>query len=208
MMKITKSLWILMFFATFSLHLFSASKVENSSIKTAVIFNTLCAKCHEGECSGRLSFDTGSKTASRHIKRYADDANISKGETEEFFNLLNYMKMECALWMPDNGKWELENLSHFALPSAKGYFIPLGILKEGKYHIKIKIKEDIHFRIEVLSDHFEHYIDISSCPDRKNETFQFTIDKPVNTFLRMQSRESLKIIDLEIKRDNLEAKTE
>lgn len=200
-MKITKSLWILIFFAIFTLRLFPASKVENGSTKTAVIFNTLCAKCHEGECSGRLSFDTGSKAASRHIQRYAEDTHITKGETEEFFNLLNYMKTECALWMPDNGRWKPENLSHFSLPSAKGYFIPLGILQEGKYHIEIKIKEDTHFRIEVLSDDFQHYLDISSCPDRKNEIFQFTIDDPVNTFLRLQSRKPLQIIDLELKRD-------
>ena len=201
-MKITKYLWLCMIFTTFPLHLSSAPKVESSSIKTSVIFNTLCAKCHEGECSGRLSFDTGSKAASNHIKRYAGDTNISKGETEEFFNLLNYMKTECALWMPDNGKWKPENLSHFALPSSKGYFIPLGVLKEGKYHIEIKLKDDIHFRVEVLSDHFDHYLDRSICPDGKKETLQFTIDKTVNIFLRMQSRKPLYIIDLNLQKDN------
>ena len=200
-MKITKYLWLAILFITFPIHLFSAPKVENSSIKTSVIFNTLCAKCHEGECSGRLSFDTGSKAASSHIKRYAGDTNISKGETEEFFSLLNYMKTECALWMPDNGKWKPENLSHFALPSSKGYFIPLGILKEGKYHIEMKLKDDIHFRVEVLSDHFEHFLDISACPDGKKQVLKFTIDKEVNTFLRIQSRRSFHIIDLNILKD-------
>jgi len=201
-MKMSKYLWLAILFITFPLHLSSAQKVEKSSIKTSVIFNTLCAKCHEGECSGRLSFTMGAKAASNHIKRYAGDANISKGETEEFFSLLNYMKTECTLWMPDNGKWEPENLSHFALPSSKGYFIPLGVLKEGKYHLEIKLKDDIHFRVEVLSDHFEHYLDISACPDGKKETFQFTINKSVNTFLRIQSRIPLQITDLNIKKDN------
>ncbi len=189
-------------FTTFPLHLVSAQKVENSSIKTSVIFNTLCAKCHEGECSGRLSFDTGSKAANSHIKRYAGDTNISKSETEEFFSLLNYMKTECALWMPDNGKWKPENLSHFALPTSKGYFIPLGVLKAGKYHLEIKLKDNIHFRVEVLSDHFEHYLDISACPDGKKETFQFTINKSVNTFLRIQSRIPFQIMDLNVKRND------
>lgn len=201
-MKITKYIWLSMLFATFPLHLLSAPKVENSSMKTSVIFNTLCAKCHEGECSGRLSFDTGSKAASSHIKRYAGDINISKGETEEFFSLLNYMKTECTLWMPNNGKWEPENLSHFALPSSKGYFIPLGLLKEGIYHIEIKLKDDIHFRVEVLSDHFDHFLDRSICPDGEKETLQFTIDKSANTFLRIQSRKPLQIIDLNLKKHN------
>ncbi len=201
-MKMSKYLWLGILFVSFPMHLSSAPKVEDSSIKTSVIFNTLCAKCHEGECSGRLSFDTGSKAASSHIKRYAGDVNISKGETEEFFSLLNYMKTECALWMPDNGKWKPENLSHFALPSSKGYFIPLGVLKEGKYHLEIKLKDDVHFRVEVLSDHFEHFLDISACPDGKKETFQFTINESVNTFLRIQSRIPLQIMDLNIKKDN------
>ena len=199
-MKITKYVWLGMLFFTFSLHLYSTQKVENSSIKTSVIFNTLCAKCHEGECSGRLSFDTGSKAASSHIKRYVGDINISKGETEEFFSLLNYMKIECALWMPYKGKWKPENLSHFALPSAKGYFIPLGALKEGKYRVEVKLKEDIHFRVEVLSNHFEHSLDIWTCPDAEKETLQFTIDKSSNTFLRMQSRKPMHIIGLNIKK--------
>ncbi len=201
-MKMTKYVWLWILFATFPLHLASAQKVENSSIKTSVIFNTLCAKCHEGECSGRLSFDTGSKAASNHIKRYAGDTNISKAETEEFFSLLNYMKTECALWMPESGKWKVENLSHFALPSSKGYFIPLGVLKEGEYHIEIKLKDDVHFRVEVLSDHFEHYLDISACPDGKKETFQFTINEAVNTFLRIQSRTPLQIMDMNVKKDD------
>ncbi len=201
-MKMTKYLWLAILFITFPLHLSSAQKVEKSSIKTSVIFNTLCAKCHEGECSGRLSFNTGSKAASNHIKRYTGDINISKGETEEFFSLLNYMKTECALWMPSDGKWKVENISRFALPSSKGYFIPLGIPKEGKYHIEIKLKDDIHFRVEILSDHFEHFLDVSVCPDGKKKTLQFTIEKEVNIFLRIQSRRSFNITDLNILRDN------
>ena len=199
-MYILKYLWVGILFFTFPLPLLPNPKVENSSIKTSVIFNTLCAKCHEGECSGRLSFDTGSKAASNHIKRYAGDMNISKGETEEFFSLLNYMKTECALWMPHNGKWKPENLLHFALPSSKGYFIPLGVLKEGKYHLEIKLKNDVHFRVEILSDHFEHFLDISACPDDKKQILKFTIEKEVNTFLRIQSRRSLQIIDLNLKK--------
>ena len=201
-MKTIKCLWLSILFATFFSPLFSASKAEISSTKTAVIFNTLCAKCHEGECSGRLSYDTGSSTVIRHIKRYAEDTNISKEETEELFSLLNHMKTECALWMPDNGRRESKNLASFALPSAKGYFIPLGILKEGKYHVEIKIKDKILFSIEALSDHFEHYLHVSVCPDEKEKTLQFTIDRPANIFLRIQSKEPLQIIDLKIKKDN------
>ncbi|RRS29828.1 MAG: hypothetical protein P794_10070 [Epsilonproteobacteria bacterium (ex Lamellibrachia satsuma)] len=193
--------YILTCFLTFPLYLSSAPKVENSSIKTAVIFNTLCAKCHEGECSGRLSFDTGSKVAGNHIKHYAGDINISKEEIKEFFTLLNHMKTECIVWMPDAGKRNMKKLSLFALPSGKGYFVPLGSLQKGKYSLEIKLKEDIHFRIEVLSDKFEHFLDISACPNCEKEPLQFTIDRPANTFLRIRSRKTFQIIDLNVKKD-------
>ena len=187
-------------FAAFPLS--SAEKAPNISTKTAVIFNTLCAKCHEGECSGRLSFDTGSEAANSHIKRYAGDSNVSEGEAKEFFTLLNYMKKECAVLMPDNGKWKPENLSHFALPAHDSYFIPMGDLEVGSYRLDIEIKEDILFRVEVLSDRLEPYLDQSVCPDRQERMLHFTIDEPVNAFLRIRSRKPLHIIVLEIKKDD------
>ena len=201
MMKIVNILFILTFFTSFPIPLSSADAIESISTKSAVIFNTLCAKCHEGECSGRLSFDTGSESASSHIKRYAGDANISRTEIKEFFALLNYMKKECALLMPDDGKWKQENLSRFALPSHDSYFIPLGHLKRGKYHLNIATKEEVHYRVEVLSDRFDPYVDQSACPEQK-KNIRFTIDEPVNAFLRIRSKKPLHIITLEIIEDN------
>lgn len=36
---------------------------------TVVRFSTVCFNCHEGECSGRLSFDSGARAAQDHIRR-------------------------------------------------------------------------------------------------------------------------------------------
>jgi hypothetical protein len=41
------------------------------SIATIVEFNTVCSDCHAGECSGRLSFDSGPAAARAHISRIA-----------------------------------------------------------------------------------------------------------------------------------------
>ncbi len=197
MTKMTIFLFLVTLFSPLTLS--SAEESQNISTKTAVIFNTLCAKCHEGECSGRLSFDTGSKAADSHIKRYAGDTTVSKDESKEFFTLLNHMKTKCALLMPDGDKWEQENLSYFALPSSKGYFIPLGLLKSGKYLIVIKTKEEIHFRVEVISNRFDSFLDATVCPDQKEESLGFTLDETANTFLRIQSRKPLHITAMEIK---------
>jgi len=199
MIKITNILFLIAIFSTVPSALFSAEKVEGITTKTAVIFNTLCAKCHEGECSGRLSFNTGSRAAYGHIKRYAEDINISEEETEGFFTLLNHMKKECELLMPDTKKWKLENLSRFALPSHKSYFIPLGILKNGNYHLTIETEEKALFRVEVISDHFDPYLDKSVCPDQKEQILAFSVDKSINAFLRIRSRKALHIVTLEVK---------
>ena len=197
MIKITFFLFLATLFSPLTLS--SAEESQNISTKTAVIFNTLCAKCHEGECSGRLSFDTGSKAAGSHIKRYASDTNISKVESGEFFTLLNYMKKKCAIFMPKNATWKQENLSRFALPSSKGYFIPLGLLKSGKYLIMIKTKEGAHFRVEVISDRFDSFLDTTFCPDQKEGSLNFILDDTVNIFLRIQSKKPLHVTAFEIR---------
>jgi len=194
---------VYIFFITlfFPLFLLSSGKTENISTGSAVIFNTLCSKCHEGECSGRLSFDTGSRTAASHIKRYTEESNLSKAKIKEFFSLLNHMKKECAIYMPDRDKGETANLSRFMLPSLKGYFIPLGLLESGIYHIEIKTKEDIHFQTEILSDHFEHFLNQEICPEKKHNALQFAITSPATVFLRIKSRYPLHIISLKIEKE-------
>ena len=201
----TKTLFYLLLFTLFytlPLSLFSSETAENISTGSAVTFNTLCSKCHEGECSGRLSFDTGSKTAGSHIRRYSEENNLSKSKIKEFFSLLNHMKKECTVYMPDTEKWKPNNLSHFILPSFKGYFIPLGLLESGIYHIEIKTKEDIHFQTEILSEHFDHFLNQEICPEKKNNILQFTINKPSTLFLRIKSRSPLHILLLKVEKDN------
>jgi len=170
----------------------------DTTTQTSVIFNTLCAKCHEGECSGRLSFDTGSEAARHHISHYSGEANLTERKTREFFRLLNYMKKRCAIYMPEGGKWELKHLSHFALPSHKGYFIPLGTLKKGRYRLLIQTKEEIPFRLEILSDKIDSIYNQSIRSAKKGQMLHFSIERPTTTFVRIRSREPLHLITLEI----------
>lgn len=195
-----KFLSLIVFLIVFTIPAFSVDKAQNISREVAVIFNTLCAKCHEGQCSGRLSFDSGSEAASNHIRRYSDESDISQDEIKEFFTLLNYMKQECLLLMPDDGKWEVDNLSRFALPSHKSYFVPLDILKRGDYDLIIKTKEAVQFRIEVISNKFDAFLDKSVCPNTKEQLFNFRLDENTNSFLRIRSNKSVYITVLEIKK--------
>ena len=198
-MKNTISISILFLSLLFPTSLFCVENINNISIKSAVIFNILCAKCHEGQCSGRLSFDTGSEAASNHIKRYANNKSTSKTEIEEFFTLLNYMKKECLLIMPKNIKDKKNNFSLFALKSNKGYFIPLGILKKGDYDLIIKTQEKDRFTLEIISDSFETSLEKTICLCSKRQTYNFAINKTLNYFLRIKSRKPLHITTLEVK---------
>ena len=187
-----------LFYFILATSLHSTDEVSDISVKSAVTFNTLCAKCHEGQCSGRLSFDTGSKAASNHIKRYSDDVNISNLEIKEYFTLLNYMKKECLLFMPNEIKFNKDNLTLFATTSYKRYFIPLGVLKKGNYSLELEVKEALHFKLEVISSQFDSYLNGSFCPEFKGKKFYFSIEENINYFLRIQSRKSLHLKSLKI----------
>jgi len=44
-----------------------------ASVESTVLFNTDCARCHEGECSGRLSFHLPPEASDQHIRRHGGE---------------------------------------------------------------------------------------------------------------------------------------
>jgi hypothetical protein len=169
--------------------------------KISVVFNTLCAKCHEGECSGRLSFDTGSGTAARHIRNYAKDSNLSDSEIQGFFTVLGYMKEKCAIYMPDDGRWRPENLSRFALPSKKGYFIPLGRVEAGRYRLKMELARASPFRAEVMTERIENLLDRFTEGRKRRYLFHFSVEEAATLFLRIRAGESVSLVGLELEKE-------
>lgn len=190
--------FIYIFFILAATVLYCADKVEDITLKSCVTFNTLCSKCHEGECSGRLAFNEGSEKSTYHIKRYAENDDISNNEIKEFFTLLNFMKKECLLFMPEDINYNQHKLESFATTTFKEYFIPLGVLKKGNYSISIRTKEDVSFRMELISKHFDSYLDITIYESIKKKEFEFKIGKDTNYFLRIKSKKPLYFDILEI----------
>lgn len=66
--------------------------------ESVVIFNTICSKCHEAQCSGRLSFDEAFEKSTGHILRYYGRASGKQWLQKELFDILNYMKEKCAYY--------------------------------------------------------------------------------------------------------------
>lgn len=125
---------------------------------TVVRFNTVCTNCHEGECSGRLSFQSGVPAASNHIRRYL--GALSEPEVVDLFALLKYTKEQCRQFpvkpeIPASGKWGAKELESWRNPVEGGYFVPLGTLKSGEHRLHLIFAGDPEGRARVTDVHFE-----------------------------------------------------
>jgi len=115
--------------------------------ESVVIFNTICAKCHEAQCSGRLSFDEAIEESTDHILRHYGAATEKQWLQKELFEILNYMKGNCAYYpmqisFPSKSVWEGDTLDKFATLMERNYFIPVGSLTPGGYRIEIELERD------------------------------------------------------------------
>lgn len=150
------------------------------SAASSVRFNIVCARCHEGECSGRLSFDQGRKMAELHIERYA--GKVSPLTRQELYALLEYMKLECRYYpsdvaVPANRKWEAGMLQKLHDEAESAYFIPLGRLAAGSYRADLRFDRETGASAELVSARFE----IAAFPEVK------TTEKAASIVLRANS---------------------
>jgi len=89
------------------------------SPKSVVLFNTECARCHEGECSGRMTFHLPREAADTHIRRFGGE--VSTERLGELFGLLRHMKESCAfhplpLPLVRDGHWDGKILAGLRSP--------------------------------------------------------------------------------------------
>lgn len=130
---------------------FSASiEAEVPSRRAFVDFNTQCARCHEGECSGRLSFSSGSEAAANHLRRYLGE--LSEGEIQQLYSLLRHTKEDCRIypfqaegipnWRQEAGVLNSPTILDAWRNSAQdGYFIPLGEIEAGRRSLELALDE-------------------------------------------------------------------
>ena len=120
-----------------------------------VRFNTVCANCHEGECSGRLSFQSGAEAAA-------------------LFSLLRYTKEHCshypvtAAW-PEGGVWNTAELTLWRNQHEGGYFVPLGKFASGSRRLQITFAATAPGRLKITDDRFEPLVEEALCPDGMQE---------------------------------------
>jgi hypothetical protein len=125
---------------------------------SVVRFNTLCATCHEGECSARLSFRLDPGATDSHIRRYTGD--IPTQRARELQALLEHMKLHCGYYAinlpsPKDGRWKAELLQQPHAAEERAYFIPLGRLAAGRHRFTLGFDGEAEASVQLVSSRFE-----------------------------------------------------
>lgn len=170
-------------------------------LATVVRFNTNCARCHEGQCSGRLSFDLDHTAAANHIRRHAGEVG---GEVEKDLHaVLAYMKQHCAYYPmglagPPAGRWDGGTLARLRSPGGDSHFVPLGKLAAGAYRVRLRFDRGTEACAQTISSAF----DINDHPglrtDDGNLAFEFRVDETGPHYLRLQTGGKTVLEKLEI----------
>lgn len=176
---------------------------DKAFTESVVVFNTICAKCHEAECSGRLSFDEAFEMSTSHILRYYGQASENKSLQKELFDILNHMKGKCAYYpmqvtVPLTRDWGSETLDRFATLSERNYFIPAGNFTPGHYLLELELDKDVKITAHLISGEFEMAVDDCYLSSDRRISIPFLIEEPGNYYFRMYPREPARITRLVI----------
>ena len=181
----------------------SFAEEDKAFTESVVIFNTICAKCHEAQCSGRLSFDEAFETSANHILRYYAQASEKRWLQKELFDILNYMKRKCAYYpmqvtVPLTRDWGSEILDRFTTLMERNYFIPVGNFTPGHYRIELELDKDVKVTAHLISEEFEMVVEDCYLPSDRRISIPFLIEEPGNYYFRMYPREPVSITRLAI----------
>jgi len=176
---------------------------DKTFTESVVIFNTICAKCHEAECSGRLSFNKIFETSTSHILRHYGQAAGKERLQKELFDILGYMKEKCAYYpgnvtVPVTRDWSSEILDRFTTLMERNYFIPAGYFTPGHYRIELELDKDVKVTAHLISGGFEMVVEDCYQSSDRRISIPFLIEEPGNYYFRMYPREPVRITRLVI----------
>ncbi|MBL8923705.1 MAG: hypothetical protein JNJ54_32925 [Myxococcaceae bacterium] len=133
---------------------------ESPSRGALVRFHTACASCHVAECSGRLSFDSGSAGARGHVKRYAPTANDAV--VRELFSMLTSLKRTCQHALPAPPllpRFDAAFLAEHFNPDASAWFVPLPARsRTGVVELDVGVGQ--HAEVSLLDDSLETLVEV------------------------------------------------
>lgn len=193
--------WVWFCWAIFAQWVAETCLAAEISAASSVRFNIVCARCHEGECSGRLSFDLGRQAAESHIERYA--GKVGPLTRQELYAQLEYMKRECRYYpfdaaVPANRRWEAGMLQKFHDEAESAYFIPLGRLAAGSYRANLRFDREAGASAELISARFE----IADFPGVKTTgeaaSIVFRVNSEGECYIRLRVTRPASLLHLEV----------
>lgn len=183
---------------------FSLISSDEIQVESKLIFNTICAKCHEGECSRRLSYQLQDHAINQHILRHGGEPSLEVAA--QLYELLRHMKEKCSYYpmyadITTDGILNKNILKKLKSPAGTAYFIPLGELIPGKYIIKIQGIDVNHIScIDIINYEFE-FIDKTTRSDTdKDRTIYigFSINEQAVIYFRITSQKPMHLQKLEL----------
>lgn len=195
--------WILWGFSFLLIPCVAFSLEDEPFSESVVIFNTICAKCHEAQCSGRVSFGDAYERSSSHIIRYYNEAAGKIWLQKELFSILNHMKKKCAYYpmsvpIPPKMIWNSEMLEKMTTLLERKYFIPLGLFSPGLYNLELNLANDEKITVHLVSETFDMIIEDCILSSEKRVVIPFSIEEKGNYYLRIYPRKPVQIRQLVI----------
>ena len=160
-------------------------------VGSVVAFNTQCARCHEGECSGRMSFQLSEDAADEHIRRHGGSLPVQT--VRDLGELLRYMKEQCAFYpMPlalaNDRRWDKGTLDLLRNLEGAAYFLPLGRLGSGVYRLRMDgLAPGLRICAELVAADFDLVSHEVLTQDGGAQVLRFWVDAPAELFLRIRT---------------------
>jgi len=195
--------WVSWAFSLFLMPYSAFTAEEDPFRESVVIFNTICAKCHEAQCSGRLSFDNAYEASTGHIVRYYSKASGKIWLQKELFSILNHMKEKCAYYpmsvpIPPQWIWNSEILEKMTTLLERNYFIPIGSFSPGMYRLELSLAKDEKITVHLVSETFDIIVEDCFLSSEKRIAIPFSIEETGNYYARIYPRKPVQITQLAI----------
>lgn len=175
----------------------TAAGAEVSSSQHWAMFNTVCARCHEAQCSGRLSL--GDAQSRAHVERYA--GRLSDELHQQLVIYLQHMKEFCGfaaipLAFEPRAAWSADQLADFRTPNGEAYFVPLGKLAVGKHRVLVRLT-GADWSAQVVADGFDVLAEVRPCGVGDEFSLEFDAGEGTH-YLRVMGRGTLQLQELRL----------
>lgn len=192
-------LYRLWFAALLLLLLSGGGHAEIISSRHWALFNTACARCHEAQCSGRLSLGQSDASSRAHVERYA--GSLTDDLHQQLFSYLQHMKEFCGfaaipLSFESRTVWSETQLASFHSPNGEAYFVPLGELVAGKHRLHVRLIGG-DWSAQVVSATFDVLAESASCGAGEEFGLEFNSSGGMH-YLRIMGRKALLMQELRL----------